>query len=85
MRLLWDLHYDADGTRSGQSGQVYDSDDGHTYRCLLRLLDPDHIRLRGYVGITLLGGSSTWTRVSKVPPDLGSARPAAGGTAAGRG
>jgi len=76
MRLLWDLHYDA-ANQEWTGGRVYDADDGHTFRCQMRLLDPDHLRLRGYVGITLLGGSSTWTRLSKVPPDLGSA-PAAG-------
>ena len=67
LRLLWDLHYDADG-QEWVGGHVYDSDNGHTFSCQMRLLDPDHLRLRGYLGITLLGGSSTWTRVQKVPP-----------------
>ena len=69
LRLLWDLRYDVDD-QEWTEGRVYDSDNGHVFRCQMRLLDPDHIRLRGYVGITLLGGSSTWTRVSKIPPEI---------------
>ena len=69
LRLLWDLRYDPDN-QEWNGGRVYDSDNGHIFRCQMRLLDPDHIRLRGYVGITLLGGSSTWTRVSKIPPEI---------------
>lgn len=66
MRLMWDLRYDAD-LQEWTGGRVYDSDDGHTYRCRLRLEDPSHLRLRGYVGIPLLGGSSVWTRVKEFP------------------
>ena len=75
LRLIWGLRYDA-RHQEWSGGHVYDSDDGHTFRCQMRLIDPDHIRLRGYVGITLLGGSSTWTRVNKFPPEIGSATPA---------
>lgn len=67
LRLLWDLRYDPQ-RREWNGGHVYDADDGHVFRCQMHLVDPDHLRLRGYLGITLLGGSSTWTRVSKVPP-----------------
>jgi len=68
LRLLWDLRYDAEN-QEWSGGRVYDSDNGHIFRCQMRLLDADHIRLRGYVGITLLGGSSTWTRITKIPPE----------------
>jgi uncharacterized protein (DUF2147 family) len=67
LRLIWDLRYDPD-RREWRGGRVYDADDGHTYNCMMHMVDADHLRLRGYFGITLIGGSSTWTRVSKVPP-----------------
>jgi uncharacterized protein (DUF2147 family) len=67
MRLLWDLHYDAE-KQEWTGGRVYDSNDGHTFSCQMRLIDPDHLKLRGYFGISLLGGSSVWTRLSKLPP-----------------
>jgi uncharacterized protein (DUF2147 family) len=72
--LVWGLRYRPEEAE-WHSGHVYDSDDGHTYRCLVRLKDPDHLRLRGYVGISLLGSSTTWTRVDSVPPPLGEAAP----------
>lgn len=67
MRLIWGLHYRPDEAE-WNGGHVYDADDGRTYRCLIRLKDPDHLKLRGYLGITLLGGSTIWTRVDSVPP-----------------
>jgi uncharacterized protein (DUF2147 family) len=66
LRLIWGLNYrPEDGEWNG--GHVYDADDGRTYRCRIRLRDPDHLKLRAYVGITLLGGSTTWTRVGSFP------------------
>lgn len=70
LRLLWGLHYDPDG-RKWVGGRVYDSDDGKTYHCEIRLLDRDRLSLRGYIGVPLLGGSTTWTR-TQAPPVTGS-------------
>lgn len=65
LRLLWGLHYDGAGAWTG--GWVYDSDDGRRYRCEIELEDRNHLRLRGYLGIPLLGGSTVWTRVERAP------------------
>lgn len=43
-------------------GRIYDPSSGNTYRARLTLIDRDTLRLRGYIGIPLLGGSQTWTR-----------------------
>jgi uncharacterized protein (DUF2147 family) len=67
LRLMWDLRYDAE-RQEWTGGRVYDAEDGHTYRCLLRLIDADHLKLRGYFGISLIGGSSIWTRVRNFSP-----------------
>lgn len=67
MLLIWGLHYHQE-QQEWNGGHVYDADDGHTYRCLIRIKDPDHLKLRGYFGITLLGGSTLWTRVERFPP-----------------
>lgn len=61
LRLLWGLRYDAE-RRAWVDGEVYNADNGKTYHCLIHLLDRDRLSLRGYIGITLLGGSTTWTR-----------------------
>jgi uncharacterized protein (DUF2147 family) len=44
-------------------GRIYDPASGYTYRCQLALDGPDRIQLRGYVGIPLVGRTTTWIRV----------------------
>lgn len=48
---------------SWTGGTIYDPVSGNTYRCRLELDGHDRLRLRGYVGIPLIGRSTTWTRV----------------------
>ncbi|HEU0305086.1 MAG TPA: DUF2147 domain-containing protein, partial [Gaiellaceae bacterium] len=45
------------------NGRIYDPASGSTYACELALEGDDRLRLRGYVGIPLLGRTTTWTRV----------------------
>lgn len=45
-------------------GEILDPDTGHIYDCTLRLTHGGQdLRLRGYLGISLLGSSQTWRRV----------------------
>jgi uncharacterized protein (DUF2147 family) len=67
LRLLTGLRYDADDEK-WTGGHVYNSDDGRTYNCLVRLLGPDRLQLRGYIGISLLGGNTVWSRVTMRTP-----------------
>jgi uncharacterized protein (DUF2147 family) len=48
---------------SWTGGTIYDPVSGNTYRCRLELDGHDRLRLRGYVGIPLVGRTTTWTRV----------------------
>ena len=50
------------GTYSG--GQVYNPRDGKTYSGTLTLIGKDRLALRGYVLVTLIGKTQTWTRVT---------------------
>jgi len=43
-------------------GKIYNPEDGKTYRCKLSLQDSKILKLRGYLGISLLGQTATWTR-----------------------
>jgi uncharacterized protein (DUF2147 family) len=43
-------------------GSIYDPSSGHTYSCRATL-DGDRLRLRGYLGVPLLGRTTTWLRV----------------------
>jgi uncharacterized protein (DUF2147 family) len=50
------------GKGKWSKGTVYNAETGKTYKAHLRLKDPDTLVLRGYIGISLIGGSTTWTR-----------------------
>jgi uncharacterized protein (DUF2147 family) len=54
-------------------GTIYDPDSGHTYKCRIELLDRDHIKVRGFLGISLLGRSQTWSRYLGSTLDLSAA------------
>jgi uncharacterized protein (DUF2147 family) len=65
LRILSDLGYGGDGGWSG--GAIYDPDSGKTYRCKARLGADGVLHLRGYIGISLLGRTTEWTRVPAPP------------------
>jgi len=58
--IMRDMKYQGAGHWAG--GSIYDPDSGHTYHCRLELLEPDRLRVRGFLGVSLLGRSQLWTR-----------------------
>jgi uncharacterized protein (DUF2147 family) len=57
--LMWHLRYE-DGEYV--DGYVYNPEDGGTYRLKAEVLSPESLKIRGYLGISLLGQSKTWSR-----------------------
>ncbi len=43
-------------------GTIYDPENGRTYSCTIRLNNRNTMHVRGYVGISALGRTTTWTR-----------------------
>jgi uncharacterized protein (DUF2147 family) len=66
LTMLTDLKFD--GRDGWDGGHVYNSQDGHTYGAKVTLLNHETLKLRGFLGIPLLGGSTLWTRVHQLPP-----------------
>jgi uncharacterized protein (DUF2147 family) len=60
--IVRQMKYDGRGQWSG--GSIYDPDTGHTYSCRLELLDQDRLKVRGFLGVSLLGRTQVWTRYS---------------------
>ncbi len=52
--------YGGDGEWSG--GFIYDPNSGKTYRCNLKLVDRNTLKVRGYIGIALIGRTEIWKR-----------------------
>ncbi len=50
------------GENSWEGGRIYNPDNGKFYRARISLADKDHLLLRGYLGISLLGRTETWVR-----------------------
>lgn len=44
------------------SGTIYDPKSGKTYSCNVSLNGTDKLNLRGYVGLSLMGKTSVWTK-----------------------
>ncbi len=44
-------------------GKIYDPDSGDTYSCKMWLEGADVLKVKGYIGVSFLGRSETWTRI----------------------
>lgn len=60
LELLRDFVFDGDNVY--EDGTIYDPKNGKTYSCKMTLND-DNLKIRGFIGIALLGRSEIWKRV----------------------
>lgn len=47
------------------NGTIYDPENGKTYKCTMKLEDRNTLNVRGYIGISAIGRSTTWKRKTK--------------------
>jgi uncharacterized protein (DUF2147 family) len=60
MQILWDLQKDGDGW---SGGTILDPATGKTYKCLLSVEEGGtKLKVRGFVGVSLLGRTQYWLR-----------------------
>lgn len=57
--ILKDFNFDTD---EWNDGTIYDPESGKTYSCHLTLKDKNTLKVRGYIGISLLGRTEIWTK-----------------------
>ena len=60
MVMMSGFAYDEDNI--WEDGELYDPKKGKTYSGILTLKDTNTLDLRGYIGFSFIGRSSTWTR-----------------------
>ena len=53
------------GDNLWKNGKIYNSDNGKIYSGKLTLISHDQLNVRGFIGISLIGGSTTWTRATQ--------------------
>lgn len=61
LMLLRDFTYDADD-EEWSGGTIYDPKNGKTYSCYISLNGNNKLDVRGYIGISLIGRTTVWTR-----------------------
>jgi len=55
--------YTFQGSNLWDEGRIYNTENGKTYSSRISMKNSDRLKLRGYIGIPLLGGSTEWKRV----------------------
>jgi len=49
--------------KAWEDGSVYDPNNGKTYSCNMKLKSTDELEIRGFIGFSLLGRTTVWTKV----------------------
>jgi uncharacterized protein (DUF2147 family) len=52
-----------DGKDEWSGGEIYDPKSGKTYSSYMEFESKDKLKIRGYIGVSLLGRTTYWTRV----------------------
>ena len=60
MEIMWEL--EKDGSEWGD-GSIMDPENGKTYDCYIELVSNEKLKVRGYLGFSLLGRTQYWYRV----------------------
>ncbi|GHA60585.1 DUF2147 domain-containing protein [Pontibacter akesuensis] len=55
--------FEYEGGNKWDDGTIYDPESGKTYSAYMKMLGKDKMEVKGYIGISLIGRSQTWTRV----------------------
>lgn len=58
--LMTDFEYDGDG--EWDEGEIYDPKSGKTYSCYMKLESMEKLKVRGFIGVSLIGKTTYWTR-----------------------
>ncbi len=60
LQIVYDFAFAGDDL--WKDGRVYDPKNGKTYKGKMTLISPQQLNLRGYIGISLIGRTTSWTR-----------------------
>ena len=50
------------GKNKWGEGTIYDPDNGKTYSCKMQLKEENSLKVRGFIGVALIGRTQMWTR-----------------------
>ncbi|MFW5886802.1 MAG: DUF2147 domain-containing protein [Bacteroidota bacterium] len=61
--VLKNLKYNP-GEKKWEEGTIYDPKTGSSYKCTIELKDKNTLNVRGYIGFSLVGRTTTWKKVN---------------------
>lgn len=65
--ILQNFTYTAD-SKQWQNGTIYDPKSGKTYSCKMWMNDNGSLSIRGYIGFSMIGRTTVWTRPTSNHP-----------------
>lgn len=57
---IWGFSYK--GENKWKDGNIYDPKNGNTYSSSIKMINANTLEIRGYIGISLIGRTDTWTK-----------------------
>jgi uncharacterized protein (DUF2147 family) len=64
MGLLLLKNFTFDGDDEWNGGTIYDPKNGKTYKCYIGFDSPTILKIRGYIGVSLLGRTTHWFKTN---------------------
>ncbi len=58
-------HFTKKNDNTYDDGEIYDPKNGKTYSCTITYKNDKELSIRGYIGISLIGRTTTWTRATE--------------------
>lgn len=62
MEILWDLKKSTD--KEYEDGKILNPKNGKIYDCFISLVEPNKLKVRGYMGVSMFGKTQYWYRVN---------------------
>ncbi len=53
-----------DGKDEWTDGSIYDPKNGKTYKCYIKFENPQMLKIRGYIGVSVLGRTTHWFKTN---------------------
>ena len=65
MGLVFLKGFEKDGENAWDGGTIYDPKNGKTYSSNMKLVNPNKLDVRGYIGVSIIGRTSVFIRATK--------------------
>ncbi|MFH1715087.1 MAG: DUF2147 domain-containing protein [Elusimicrobiota bacterium] len=68
LEIVKDFEMKSDNKLRG--GKIYDPENGKTYSCMITLTKNNLLKVRGFIGVSVIGRTEIWTKAENIPAAL---------------